>query len=228
MTVKIAPSLLSADFARLAEEIDRVEAAGADWLHLDVMDGHFVPNLTFGPAVVKAVRRVTKLPLDVHLMIERPADFIVPFAEAGADYLTVHVETGGDLKRVLGRIREMGVHPAVSLNPPTPLEAVEPYLSLVDMVLVMSVNPGFAGQEFIRDVLPKLRALSGRPRGYILEIDGGINRDTAAEAAAAGAEVLVAGSAVFGATDPAAAIAAIRARGDAAVVGEPLPSDRIS
>lgn len=216
MAVKIAPSLLSADFARIADEVARVTAGGADWLHLDVMDGHFVPNLTFGPALVKAVRQVTKLPLDVHLMIERPADFIVPFARAGADYLTVHVEAQGDLARVLADIRSLGVHPAISINPPTPLEAVEPYLSLADMVLVMSVNPGFSGQGFIREVLPKVSALAARSRRFVIEIDGGINADTAVAAAAAGAEVLVAGSAVFGAPDPAAAIAAIRARGDAA------------
>ncbi|MHB8927027.1 MAG: ribulose-phosphate 3-epimerase [Bacillota bacterium] len=216
MAVKIAPSLLSADFARIADEVARVTAGGADWLHLDVMDGHFVPNLTFGPALVKAVRQVTKLPLDVHLMIERPADFIVPFARAGADYLTVHVEAQGDLARVLADIRSLGVHPAISINPPTPLEAVEPYLSLADMILVMSVNPGFSGQGFIREVLPKVSALAARSRRFVIEIDGGINADTAAAAAAAGAEVLVAGSAVFGAPDPAAAIAAIRARGDAA------------
>ncbi len=216
MAVKIAPSLLSADFARIADEVARVTAGGADWLHLDVMDGHFVPNLTFGPALVKAVRQVTKLPLDVHLMIERPADFIVPFARAGADYLTVHVEAQGDLARVLADIRSLGVHPAISINPPTPLEAVEPYLSLADMVLVMSVNPGFSGQGFIHEVLPKVSALAARSRRFVIEIDGGINADTAAAAAAAGAEVLVAGSAVFGAPDPAAAIAAIRARGDAA------------
>ncbi|HEY3315888.1 MAG TPA: ribulose-phosphate 3-epimerase [Bacillota bacterium] len=216
MPVKIAPSLLSADFARLAEEVAMVERGGADWIHVDVMDGHFVPNLTFGPALVKAVRRVTRLPLDVHLMIEHPGDFVEPFAKAGADYLTVHVEAADDPLAVIRHIRELGVRPGVSVNPPTPLEAAEPYLSEVDLVLVMSVNPGFGGQGFIADVLPKVRSLAGRPHGFAVEIDGGINAETVARAAAAGAEVLVAGSAIFGAADPLAAMAQIRERADAA------------
>ena len=155
----LAPSLLSADFVRLAEDIARVEAAGADWLHLDIMDGHFVPNLTFGPPVVAAIRKVSKLPLDVHLMVTNPAAQIEAFAGAGADYLTVHVETDPHLHRLVNRIRELGVKPAVSLNPSTPVDLLDEILNEVDMVLVMSVNPGFGGQKFIPASLDKIRRL---------------------------------------------------------------------
>lgn len=201
----IAPSLLSADFVRLAEDIARVEAAGADWLHLDIMDGHFVPNLTFGPPIVSAIRKITKVPLDVHLMVTNPADLIDAFAAAGADWLTVHGETDPHLHRLLNRIRELGVKPAVALNPATPIGTLEEIFSEVDMILVMSVNPGFGGQKFIPASLSKIRRLkqqiiqTGRP--ILIEVDGGINSETAKQVQEAGADVLVAGSAVFGNAD---------------------------
>jgi ribulose-phosphate 3-epimerase len=201
----VAPSILSADFVHLAEDIARVEAAGADWLHLDIMDGHFVPNLTFGPPVVAAIRRVTKLPLDVHLMVTNPSELIEPFAEAGADWLTVHVETEPHLHRLVNRIRELGVRPAVALNPATNLGMLEEILWEVDMVLVMSVNPGFGGQKFIPAILPKIRRLKGlirqTGRNVLVQVDGGVNNETAFHVREAGADVLVAGSAVFGSND---------------------------
>lgn len=179
----LAPSLLSADFVRLAEEIARVEAAGADWLHLDIMDGHFVPNLTFGPPVVAAIRKISKLPLDVHLMVSNPAELVEQFAAAGADWLTVHVETEPHLHRLVNQIRELGVRPAVTLNPATPVSQLDEILSEVDMVLVMSVNPGFGGQKFIPASLAKISRLKeklnqiGRP--VLIEVDGGVNESTA-------------------------------------------------
>jgi ribulose-phosphate 3-epimerase len=213
--VKVAPSILSADFSRLGEEIRAVEAAGADIIHIDVMDGHFVPNITIGPLIVQAARKVTKLPLDVHLMIENPELYIADFAKAGADYLTVHAEAAYHLHRLVQTIREhKGVKAAVSLNPATPLEALDYVLGDLDMVLIMSVNPGFGGQAFIPSQLDKIRALRKRidDRGLDLEIevDGGVKTDNAAEVAAAGADILVAGSAIFGAKDYAAAIKGIR------------------
>ncbi len=210
----LAPSLLSADFVRLAEEIAKVEAAGADWLHLDIMDGHFVPNLTFGPPVVAAIRKVTKLPLDVHLMVTNPAELVEQFAAAGADWLTVHVETEPHLHRLLNRIRELGVKPAVTLNPATPLGQLDEILSEVDMVLVMSVNPGFGGQKFIPASLSKISRLKeqlnqiGRP--VLIEVDGGVNDITAPLLVQAGVDVLVAGSAVFGSADMQATITALK------------------
>jgi len=213
--VKVAPSILSADFSRLGEEIRAVEAAGADIIHIDVMDGHFVPNITIGPLIVQAARKVTKLPLDVHLMIENPELFIADFAKAGADYLTVHAEAAYHLHRLVQSIREhKGVKAAVSLNPATPLEALDYVLGDLDMVLIMSVNPGFGGQAFIPSQLDKIRALrkriDDRRLDLEIEVDGGIKTDNAAEVAAAGADILVAGSAVFGAKDYAAAIKGIR------------------
>lgn len=206
----IAPSLLSADFVHLADDIAKVEAAGADWLHLDIMDGHFVPNLTFGPPIVAAIRKVTKLPLDVHLMVTNPAELIEPFAAAGADWLTVHVETEPHLHRLVNRIRELGVKPAVALNPGTPAGTLEEVISDVDMVLVMSVNPGFGGQKFIPASLTKIRKLKElirqTGRQVLIQVDGGINADTSALVRDAGADVLVAGSAVFGSKDLAQAI----------------------
>ena len=213
--VKVAPSILSADFSRLGEEIRAVEAAGADIIHIDVMDGHFVPNITIGPLIVQAARKVTKLPLDVHLMIENPELYIADFAKAGADYLTVHAEAAYHLHRLVQSIREhKGVKAAVSLNPATPLAMLDHILGDIDMVLIMSVNPGFGGQAFIASQLDKIRALrkriDDRKLDLEIEVDGGVKTDNAAEVAAAGADILVAGSAVFGSKDYAAAIRGIR------------------
>jgi ribulose-phosphate 3-epimerase len=212
--IRIAPSILSADFARLADEIARVEAAGADWLHVDVMDGHFVPNLTLGAPVVAAIRKVTKLPLDVHLMVTNPAELVEAFAAAGADWLTVHVETEPHLHRLIGRIRELGVKPGVVLNPATPLITVEEILPEVDMVLLMSVNPGFGGQSFIPSTLSKIRRLKEQirqsGRTTLIEVDGGINAVTAPKVVQSGADILVAGSAVFGSSDLRQAIANLK------------------
>ncbi|MFO0752638.1 MAG: ribulose-phosphate 3-epimerase [Thermodesulfovibrionales bacterium] len=203
--MKIAPSILSADFMRLGEEIKAVEAAGADLIHLDVMDGHFVPNITIGPAIVEGVRRMTSLPLDVHLMIEKPERYIMDFVAAGADILTVHEEASVHLHRTVHLIKENGVKAGVSLNPATPLTHLECILPDLDMVLLMSVNPGFGGQKFIPFVLDKIRALRGlldtRGLSVPIEVDGGIKPDNAGEVAAAGAEILVMGSAFFQAGD---------------------------
>lgn len=210
----LAPSLLSADFVRLAEDIARVEAAGADWLHLDIMDGHFVPNLTFGPPIVAAIRKISKLPLDVHLMVSNPAALVEQFAEAGANYLTVHVETEPHLHRLVNRIRELGVKPAVTLNPATSVDLLDEILSEVDMVLVMSVNPGFGGQKFIPASLDKIRRLRQKlkrlDRQVLIEVDGGVNQETAPQLIEAGVDVLVAGSAVFGSADMKTTIAALK------------------
>jgi ribulose-phosphate 3-epimerase len=212
--VIVAPSILSADFGRLAEEVKAVEAAGADWIHVDVMDGRFVPNITIGPVVVEAVRRATRLPLDVHLMIVEPERYIGDFAKAGADVLTVHVEACPHLHRTLQQIRQAGVRPAVVINPSTPVAAVEEVLGEVEMVLVMSVNPGFGGQSFIPGAVDKVRRLRemAQARGLTphIEVDGGVNPATARQVVAAGADVLVAGSAVFGAKDYRKAIADLR------------------
>jgi len=203
--IKIAPSILSADFARLAEEIKAVALAGADYLHVDVMDGHFVPNLTIGPPVVEAIRKVTDLPLDVHLMIQNPDFYLEDFAAAGADFIAVHVETCPHLHRTLDRIRELGKRPVVVLNPATPVLAVENVLSLVDMVLIMSVNPGFGGQKFLPlavDKVAEVHAMLGREGLPVeIEVDGGINEKTIAPVADAGATVFVSGSGVFGHPD---------------------------
>ncbi len=213
-TVRIAPSILSADFARLADEVARVEQAGADLLHVDVMDGHFVPNLTIGPPIVKALRKVTKLPLDVHLMITN-ADALVPeFAEAGADYLTVHVEACPHLHRTVQSIKEHGVKAGVTLNPATSLATTEDILPDVDLLLIMSVNPGFGGQQFIPASLEKIaraRELIGRTGSRaLLEVDGGVKIDNTAQIVKAGADILVAGSAIFCSEDYAATIKAMR------------------
>jgi ribulose-phosphate 3-epimerase len=201
--VIIAPSILSADFGRLAEEVRAVEAAGADWIHVDVMDGRFVPNLTIGPVVVEAVRRATRLPLDVHLMIVEPERYVDAFRRAGADRISVHVEASTHLHRTLQHVRSLGARAGVVLNPHTSEDAIRYVLGDLDLVLVMSVNPGFGGQSFIPSALPKLRALrsaiDARGLDVALEVDGGVAPATAAEVVAAGARVLVAGSAIFGA-----------------------------
>ena len=206
----IAPSILAADLGRLADEVRAVERAGADWIHIDIMDGHFVPNLTMGPAIVEVVRRVTSLPLDVHLMVTYPLDMIEPFASAGADYLSVHREVLDDVEKAIERIEQLGKKPALVINPDTPVETVTPFLSRVAMILVMSVHPGFAGQAFIPEVLSKLEALrelkEREGSRCLLEIDGGIKTANAGIAVRAGADVLVAGSGIFAATDYAATI----------------------
>jgi len=210
----IAPSLLAADFARLGEEARAIETAGADWLHLDVMDGHFVPNITFGPLVVKALRPHTTLPLDVHLMIAPCDPYLDAFAEAGADHISIHPESGPHLHRSLQRIRALGKKAGVVLNPATPVESVLWVLDLVDIIMVMTVNPGFGGQAFLDSQLPKVaalrRAIDVSGRDVRLQIDGGVTPQTAPSLLSAGADTLVAGSAVFGKPDYAAAIAAIR------------------
>ena len=201
----IAPSILSADFARLGDEIKAVEAAGADWIHADVMDGHFVPNITFGPLVVEAVRRITVLPIDVHLMIENPDKYIADFAEAGASHISIHVETCVHLNRSVQLIRECGAKPGVVLNPSTPLQSLDWILEDIDYVLIMSVNPGFGGQRFIPGSLEKVqhlrRLIQHRNLSTLIEIDGGVNENTIADIADAGADVFVAGSAIFGSRD---------------------------
>jgi ribulose-phosphate 3-epimerase len=212
--VRISPSVLSSDFGRLAEEVRAVEAAGADLIHVDVMDGRFVPNITLGPVVVEAIKRATTKPLDVHLMIVEPERYVEAFAKAGADVLTVHVEASVHLHRTLQAIRAAGAKPSVVLNPSTPLSAIEEVLGDVDMVLLMSVNPGFGGQSFIGSTVDKVRRLramfDARGLGTDIEVDGGINADTAKRVVAAGATVLVAGSYVFGSKDYAQAIRSLR------------------
>jgi ribulose-phosphate 3-epimerase len=213
---RIAPSLLAADFTRLGEEVAAIEAAGADWLHLDIMDGHFVPNISFGPGLVKSLRRRSGMFFDVHLMIAPADPYLAAFAEAGADLISLHPEAGPHLHRSLQTIRGLGKQAGVVLNPATPLETVPPVLDLCDLVLVMSVNPGFGGQSFIRSQLPRIAALRGMiaesGRDIALQVDGGVTAATAPDCLAAGADVLVAGTAVFGSNDYAAAIAGLRAR----------------
>lgn len=199
--IKLAPSILSADFARLGEQVQEAEAAGADWIHIDVMDGHFVPNLTIGPLIVQALRPVTALPLDVHLMIEKPERYLADFAKAGADSITVHVETCPHLHRTLQQIRELGCKTGVTLNPATPLSTLEEILPEVDLVLIMSVNPGFGGQSYIKRSTTKITRLRElldhqNPEAE-LQVDGGVNLNTIADIARAGATNLVAGSAIF-------------------------------
>lgn len=209
--IKVAPSLLSADFSRLGEEIKSIEEAGADLLHLDVMDGHFVPNITIGPVVVKSIRPQTKLPLDVHLMIENPHKFIASFAKAGSDIITVHVEVYKEpkLKQVIKQIRDLGVKPGVVLNPDTPISSIEGVVNDLDMVLIMSVNPGFAGQKFIKSAVPKIKSLKDIFDKDI-EVDGGITNENAEEVVGAGANILVAGSYIFGSDDYQKAIESLR------------------
>ncbi|MGG3466625.1 ribulose-phosphate 3-epimerase [Neobacillus pocheonensis] len=212
--VKIAPSILSADFSKLGEEILAVEKGGADYIHVDVMDGHFVPNITIGPLIVEAIRPITQLPLDVHLMIENPDQYIEAFAKAGADYITVHVEACRHLHRTIQNIKSFGVKAGVVLNPATPVETIQHIIGDIDMVLLMSVNPGFGGQKFIPEVLPKIRKVKemAEQKGLNIEIeiDGGVNPETAKQCMEAGANVLVAGSAIYNEEDYGKAISLIR------------------
>lgn len=217
--IKIAPSILSADFAKLGQEVKEVEAAGAELIHIDVMDGHFVPNITMGPIVVEALRPITQLPLDVHLMIENPDNYIEQFAKAGADYISVHVEACRHLHRTIQLIKSLDVKAGVVLNPHTPIESIQHILEDIDFVLFMTVNPGFGGQKFITSVVPKIEALSAiiKERGLNIEIevDGGITAQTIGECAKAGVTMFVAGSAIYNKEDRAKALQEIKAAGEA-------------
>lgn len=214
MSVRIAPSILSADFAKLGDEIAMCEAGGADWIHIDVMDGCFVPNLTFGAKVIETVRKLTSLPLDVHLMVVEPEKYFDDFASAGASGLTIHAEAAPHLHRQLTRIRELGCLAGVALNPATPLNAVSEIVSELDLLLIMSVNPGFGGQRFIADAVDKIRRarllLDENGSNAVLEVDGGISRSTINDVWNAGADTFVAGNAIFSATDPRAEIGKLR------------------
>ncbi|MEK6691052.1 MAG: ribulose-phosphate 3-epimerase [Nitrospirota bacterium] len=216
--IKIAPSILSADFSRLGEEVKKVQSAGADLIHIDVMDGHFVPNITVGPLIVKALRKVTNLPLDVHLMISNPEKYIDEFGKAGAKILTVHVETCPHLHRMIHTVKKMGIEIGVSLNPATPLTTLEHILEDLDMVLLMSVNPGWSGQEFIPQIIPKIKKLREMidKGGYkvSIEVDGGVKVDNAHKVASAGANILVMGSAIFETKDYKETIRKVRSRLD--------------
>lgn len=223
MMIQIAPSILAANFAKLGEEVKEVEKAGAQLIHIDVMDGHFVPNISFGSIVLDAIRPLTDLPLDVHLMIENPDQYIEQFAKAGADYITVHVEACRHLHRTIQLIRSLGVKPGVVLNPHTPIESIQHILEDIDMVLFMTVNPGFGGQQFIHSVVPKIKALATiikeRNLDIAIEIDGGINAETIVPCAKAGATIFVAGSAIYSKEDRTAALQEILAAGEAAIKG---------
>jgi ribulose-phosphate 3-epimerase len=216
VTVTIAPSVLSADLGRLDEQIERVAAGGAEWLHVDVMDGHFVPNLTFGAPLVRALRRLTGLPLDVHLMVERPERYLGEFADAGASVFTFHPEATVHVQRHLATARQLGMRAGLALNPSTPVGLLEEVLDDVDLVLIMSVNPGYGGQSYLPQSTDKIRRtralLDRRSSPAVLEVDGGITTETIGEAWAAGADTFVAGTAVFGAADPAQAIQDLRRR----------------
>jgi len=212
---KLAASILSSDFGRLSEEVRAVELAGADWIHVDVMDGHFVPNITIGPGVVRAIRKTTSLPLDVHLMIEKPEDYIEDFADAGADWLNVHAESTVHLHRVIQKIKERGLKASVALNPATPLDRALCVLFDLDMILVMTVNPGFGGQKFISSMLSKVREcrqlIDQSRANVLLEVDGGVHPDTIGDLVEAGADVFVAGSAIFQSHDYGKSIDSLKA-----------------
>lgn len=212
--IQIAPSILSADFSRLEQEILKIETAGADLVHIDVMDGHFVPNLTFGAPVVKAIRKVTQLPFDVHLMVDKPEEYIRPFAEAGANIITFHAETTPHLHRVVQSIKEHRIQAGIALNPATPLCVIEEILHDLDLILIMSVNPGFGGQKFIPSALKKIERLKTMllqiDSPALIEVDGGVTSENAAQLKHAGADILVAGSAIYGAVDCQAAIASLK------------------
>ncbi|MBI3313271.1 MAG: ribulose-phosphate 3-epimerase [Candidatus Omnitrophica bacterium] len=205
----IAPSILSADFSRLGEEIASVEKGGCDIIHVDVMDGHFVPNLTIGPTVIKWIRKTTKLPLDVHLMIEEPLRYIEDFRKAGSDWITIHVEATQKISETLAAVKKSGAKVGMSVRPKTPLKTIEPYLSQLDLVLIMTVEPGFGGQSFMPEMMEKVKTLRSKFSGKI-SVDGGINAETAKVTLAAGADILVAGTAVFGEKDRSQAISALR------------------
>lgn len=205
----IAPSILSADFTRLAEEVKDVDQAGSDWLHVDVMDGHFVPNLTIGPPVIGWIRKITKLPLDVHLMIEEPAKSVEQYRNAGADYITIHFEACSDIQKTLKQIRLSGARAGISLKPKTDVKRLEPYLGFVDLVLIMTVEPGFGGQEFMPEMLKKVEFLRSRFSGFI-SVDGGINLETGKLASRSGADIFVAGSAIFKGSNRKAFISQLR------------------
>ncbi|MCQ9208594.1 MAG: ribulose-phosphate 3-epimerase [Omnitrophica bacterium] len=208
--IKVAPSIIAADQANLASEVKKVERAGADLLHIDIMDGHFVPNITIGPSVVQALDKVTDLPLDVHLMIASPQKYIKAFSQAGADYITIHIEScKGNAQKLIAQIKAQGKKAGISLNPATPLAAIKNLLERVDLVLVMSVNPGFSGQKFMLSVLPKIRALRRAFKGAI-SVDGGINQDTAGYVISCGVDILAAGSFVFDAKNPRKAIESLK------------------
>lgn len=208
--MKVAPSMLSCDFSKMGFETERITKAGADFLHLDVMDGHFVPNITIGPSIIASIRPYSKLPFDVHLMIDEPLRYAEAFAKAGADYITFHVEASSDIDETIDKIRSLGVKPGIVLKPKTPAEAAFPYLDRVDMVLVMTVEPGFGGQSFMEDMMPKVRALrkeiDRRGLETLIEADGGISAKTIAACSEAGVDVVVSGTGVFKAEDPADAI----------------------
>lgn len=214
--MKIAPSILSADFAKLGEEVKEVELGGADYIHIDIMDGHFVPNITMGPLVVEAVRKITTLPLDVHLMIENPDRYIKDFAAAGADIITIHVEADRHIHRTLQEIRKLGVKSGVVLNPATPLSTITHILEDIDLLLLMTVNPGFGGQKFIKSVLPKIKEarsiIESNQLNIEIEVDGGVDVDTIQLCKEAGADVFVAGSAIFGKSNRQSAIAELRSK----------------